>query len=109
MSQAQNLFSAQSKTILVAATTTASTSVAMPAAGNTVRLVNEGPNNVYVAIGATAQTATLPAAGAGTATCTPVLVGGDITLSIAADSAQQISAITRTGTASLNIQVGEGS
>lgn len=107
MSQTDALFSAQSPTILISVTTTASSSVALPATGNTIRIVNEGPNVAYVSIGAAAQTATLPT-GTAAATCTAVLPSSDITMSIP-DGRQNISAIARTGTASLNVQVGEGS
>lgn len=108
MSQTDSLFSSQSGTILVAVTTVASASARLPASGNTIRLVNEGPNVAYVSIGTGTQTATLPGAVAA-ATCTPVLPSSDITMSIPAGDTQNISAITRTGTASLNVQVGEGS
>lgn len=108
MSQTDALFSTQSQTILVSVTTTASASAALPGQGNTVRIVNEGPNVAYVSIGATAQTATLPS-GTAVATCTAILPSSDITMSIPDTGRQNISAVTRTGTASLNVQVGEGS
>ena len=69
--------------------------------------MNEGPNHAYLSIGPGTQTATLPS-GAAAATCTPVLAGSDITLSIPSTAVQNLSAITRTGTATLNVQVGEG-
>lgn len=100
-------FNAQAQTISVSVTTAASASAALPAAGNSIRIVNEGPNHAYVSIGTGTQTATLPGA-SGTATCTPVLAGSDITLSIPASGVQNFSAITRTGTATLDVQVGEG-
>ena len=102
-------FSATSKTLPVAVTTTASTSTALTGIGNSVRIVNEGPNHAFVSIGATAQTAVLPNA-TPTATSTPVLAGEDIILSIPNDNVTilNISAITRTGTATLDVQVGEG-
>ena len=100
-------FNAGAPGIAIAVTTVASTSVSLPAAGNSVRLVNEGPNHAYVSIGDGAQTATVPAAGAAT-TCAEVMAGTDITLTIASDQPKQISAITKTGTAALNVYVGEG-
>ena len=103
----QQLFSAQSKGIRVSATTTASTSTALPVAANSIRIVNEGPNHAYVSIGEGTQTATVPS-GTATATCTVVLAGSDVTLTIAGASAQNISAITSTGTAVLDAYVGEG-
>jgi len=109
MSQTDTLFSAQSKTIFIAGTSTASASTALPAAGNTVRMMNEGPNVAYVSIGPGAQTATVPT-GTAAATCTPVGIGADVTMSIPNDSIQNISIICRgTGTAIFNVQVGEGS
>lgn len=106
--QTASLFSAQSKTLPVSCTTTASTSAALPAAGNTLRLVNEGTVVVFFSIGATAQTATLPNA-TPTATSTPIGIGATLLVSIPADAIQNISAITRSGTAILHAQVGEGS
>lgn len=101
-------FSAQSKTQPVSVTATASTSALLPAAGNSVRLVNEGPNHCFVAIGEGSQTATLPNATA-VATSTPVLAGEDLVLSIPVSATLQISAICRAaGTATLDVQVGEG-
>lgn len=101
-------FSATSLTKPISVTATASTSTALPGQGNTVRIVNEGPNIAFVSIGAGAQTATLPNATA-TATSTPVLSGSDISLSIAGDAIYNISAICRaSGTATLDVQVGEG-
>lgn len=100
-------FTGQASCINVAVTTVASASVALPGVGDTVRIVNEGPNNAYVAIGPNAQTATLPTTTAAT-TCTPVLANSDVSLSIPWVAGLQISAITRTGTATLDIQVGTG-
>lgn len=100
-------FTAQSNTINVAATTTASTSQPLPGLGNAIRIVNEGPNIAYVAIGASAQTATLPSTTAA-ATCTALLAGSDNTFTIPNVAGLQISAICRTGTATLDVQVGEG-
>lgn len=101
-------FSAQALTKPISVTATASTSTALPAAGAVVRIINEGPNNAFVSIGAGAQVATLPNA-TPTATSTPILAGTDITLSIPADAIYNISAICRAaGTATLDVQVGEG-
>lgn len=101
-------FNCQVKTISVAVTSTASTSVALPAVGNTIRIVNEGPNIAFVSVGIGTQTATLPT-GTGVATCTPVLSGSDISLTIENDAVCSISAICRAaGTATLSVAVGEG-
>lgn len=101
-------FSATSKTLPVSVTASASASVTLPGQGGNVRIVNEGPNIAFVSIGSGAQTATLPNA-TPTGTSTPVLPGSDIVLSIPNDTTYNISAICRTsGTATLDIQVGEG-
>lgn len=101
-------FSAQSKTLPISVTATASASTALPAAGNSVRVVNEGPNIAFVSIGRGAQTATLPHA-TPTATSTPVLASSSMVFSIPNDAVYNISAICRAaGTAVLSVQVGEG-
>lgn len=106
-------FSGSAKTKPISVTDSASTSTALPGIGDTIRLVNEGPNNCFVSIGAGTQTATLPNA-TPTATSTPVLAGSDISLTIPKDSAASptalnISAICRaSGTATLCVQVGQG-
>jgi flagellar capping protein FliD len=100
-------FSAQSLSLPVSVTSTASASTALPAKGNVIRLVNEGPNICFISVGTGAQTATLPNA-TPTATSTPI-APGDCTLTIPSDSIQNISAICRaSGTATLTVQVGEG-
>lgn len=101
-------FTAQAKTLPISVTSTASTSTALPALGNSVRIVNEGPNVAFVSIGSGTQTATLPNA-TPTATSTPVLAGTDVSFSIPNDAVYNISAICRaSGTATLSVQVGEG-
>ena len=110
-------FPAQSLTLPISVTSTASTSAAIPGKGNSIRIVNEGPNVAFVSIGATSQTATLPNATA-TATSTPVLPGSDIVLGVtnrdragtsASSGVLNISAICRSGgTATLDVQAGEG-
>lgn len=101
-------FPAQAKTLPISVTATASTSANLPDRGRTVRIVNEGPNDAFVSIGKGTQTATLPNA-TPTTTSTPVLAGSDVTLSIPDSSGLAISAICRAGgTATLDVQVGEG-
>ena len=117
-------FSAQALTLPISVTSTASSSTALPAIGNTIRICNEGPNVAFISVGTGAQTATLPNATA-TATSTPVLPGTDISLTIPKPTATSnpdnvtakwtaavplnISAICRaSGTATLDVQVGEG-
>ena len=102
------LFSAQAQGIAISATSTASTSVALPSKGNSIRLVNEGPNNCYVSIGTGTQTAVLPGSSA-LATCVCVLVGEDATFSIPNTTVLNISAICRASqTATLLAYTGEG-
>lgn len=102
------LFSAQAPTKPIAVTASASSSTALPGLGNTVRIVNEGPNVAFVSIGSGTQVATLPNA-TPVATSTPVLPLTDIVLSINSDQIYNISAICRaSGTATLDVQVGEG-
>jgi len=103
-----NPFTAQAKGIRVACTTSASSSVALPCAGNVVRIFNGGTVPAYVSIGTGTQTATVPTTGAGAATCTVIPAGWAVTLSIPNDSAQNISGITGSGTANLDVYVGEG-
>ena len=101
-------FSAQAKTLPVAVTAAASTSTALPNAGNTLRVVNEGPNVAFISVGAGTQTATLPNA-TPTATSVPVLAGSDVSFSISSVAVLNISAICRAaGTATLDVSVGEG-
>lgn len=101
-------FTASSNTVRVSATTTASASVALPSRGETIRVVNEGPNHAYLSIGTGAQVATLPSA-TPLPTATVVLANSDTTFSVPDVAGLQISAICGTGTAILDIQVGNGS
>lgn len=102
-----NPLSAQCKSLPVTVTSTASASAALPAQGNTLRVVNEGPNVAFISIGSTAQTATLPNA-TPTATSFPVWVG-DSSFTIPNDAIYNISAICRASqTALLVVSVGEG-
>lgn len=107
-------FAATSLGITVAATASALTAVALPtgtdtkAAGNSVRIVNEGPNICFIALGASTVLATLPTA-TGVTTCVPVLPSTDIVLSRAPGTDLFISTICRAaGTSTLTVQVGEG-
>lgn len=114
-------FTAQAATKPISVSDTASTSTALPAVGNSIRLVNEGPNTCFVSIGTGTQTATLPNA-TPTKTSTPVLAGEDLILTIpkpeatadgtgafTAPTPLNISAICRAaGTATLDVQVGDG-
>lgn len=108
-------FSATALGITVAATSSALTAVALPVgadvlgSGNSIRIVNEGPNICFIAMGTSAVLATLPATGAGVTTCTPVLSGEDIILTRTPLVDRFISTICRaSGTATLTVHVGEG-
>lgn len=108
-----DLINVSSKTVTINATATASTAIQLPESGHTIRLANEGPSTVYVAVGPTGTLATLPAttfAGANRVSC-PILPGEDasFTLNWFGNSERFISAICDTGkTARLFVQVGEG-
>jgi hypothetical protein len=104
-------FNANVPTLAIAVTAVASTSIALPAKGDSVRIINEGPNIVFVSIGNGAQSATLPPTTLpGTITSTPILNGTERVFSIGNVDGWQISAICRAaGTATLDIQVGFGS
>lgn len=99
-------FNATAKNLPITVSTSASTSTALPASGNVVRIVNEGPGIVFISIGTGTQTATLPNATPNATSC-PVLSGTDVAFSIPNDQIYNISAIARTS-AVLNVLVGEG-
>jgi P pilus assembly chaperone PapD len=107
--QIANLFSAQSKVTTVNATTTASAAVQLSNSGNTLRVVNEGPNAAFICVADTAAlaVATLPTNGV-TTSCY-VASGADVTFSIPNDSNKFVSAICRTGTAVIEFYAGESS
>ncbi len=103
-------FPCTANTKTVAATAVTLTAVALPTgAGNQIRLVNEGPNIAFVALGASTVTATLPTTGAGVTTCTPVLAGEDVVLTRSPLVDTFISTICRaSGTATLTVSIGDG-
>lgn len=106
-----NPISAQCKTLPITVTSSASTSAALPAVGNTLRVINEGPNVAFISVGTGTQTATLPNA-TPTATSFPVFPGdSSFTIAVATDGTTplNISAICRASqTATLDVSVGEG-
>ena len=107
-------FSATALTKTVAATASALTAVILPQgtdtrAGKNIRIVNEGPNICFVALGASTVLATLPTTGAGVTTCIPVLPGEDVILARNPTVDLYISTICRAaGTATLTVSTGEG-
>ncbi|MBV8649695.1 hypothetical protein [Paludibacterium sp.] len=109
MAQTENLFPAQAKVVSVSVTTSASSAAQLPIAGNTLRVVNESTTGFFFAIADTqaAAVATLPSTGVTTACWAGP--GCDYTVSIPNDTAKWVSAITRSGTATGDFYVGEGS
>jgi hypothetical protein len=102
-------FTAQAPTMAISATASASTSAALPIAGSTLRIVNEGPNIAFIHVTSGTAVATLPT-GTAAASATPCPVG-DISLTIpdSPSTPLNISAICRASqTAALSVQVGDG-
>jgi len=111
--QTANLFSAQSKVTTFAATTSAPTPVQLPNGGNTLRIVNEGTVGVFIAVGDTAATAIATLPSNGSVTSCYVAPNADVNFGIP-DVPQGgpykfVSAITRSGTATVEFYAGEGS
>jgi hypothetical protein len=107
--QTANLFSAQTKVKTFSASTAAPTPVQMPNAGNTLRVVNEGPNAAFIAVGDTQATSIAVVPVDGSVLACYVASGADVTFSIPGDSAKFVSAICRTGTAVMEFYAGESS
>ncbi len=103
-------FPCTANTKTVAATSSALTAVIVPVGtGNQIRIVNEGPNICFVALGASNVAATLPTTGNGVTTCTPVLAGEDVILSRSPLVDLYISTICRSNqTATLTVSIGDG-
>lgn len=104
-------FDARAITLAIAGTSTSSASQALPAQGNILRMVNEGPNNCYVAIthNGVSATATLPVTSSPVNTCTPIMAGEDISLTIPNYEILNIAIICRAAaTCTLLVSVGEG-
>lgn len=104
-------------TLQIAVTTGASTSIALPATGNSLRVVNDGSNTAFFSVGTGSQTATVPATSNPVNNCTVIMAGEDVMFTIPRDEFKpsggvhvtyNISAITSTGTATLYVSVGEG-
>ena len=110
MSQTQSLFPIAAKNMTVTGAATASTSTLLPNAGDTIHLFNEGPNNAWVSVGVGTQVATLPATAVGSvvATSFPVPAGAILVYGIPDSAVLSMSAITRTGTAVINVAVNRG-
>lgn len=111
MSMTENLFGAQVAVTPISATASAPGSATVLAnIGNTARIVNESTIAAFIAFGTsvsdTAAIATLPTAGSKTSCY--VAPGADFTVAIPGSVQMYASAITRSGTATLQIYVGEG-
>ncbi len=114
-------FSAQAKTLKISVTGTASVSGALPAIGNSLRVVNDGTATAFIDVGTGSRTATVPATSSPVATCTPILAGEDTVFTVpnpqatpdgagsfTAPTALNISAITAGGSTTIYVSVGEG-
>lgn len=96
------LFTTEAATFAISATATASTGAALQGNGNSVRLVNEGPNACFIAISTdSGVVATLPvasaSAGSAVNTANPVLAGEDVVFRVQYNQTLYISAICRSG------------
>ncbi len=113
--------SVQCKTLPISVTSTASTSTALPCVGDTIVICNEGTVAAFVSVGTGAQVATLPNA-TPTATSTPVLPGSYVAFTLpnpqptlgsdgtfAVPTPLNISAITRSGTCTIDVMINYGS
>ena len=102
-------FSVDSKVLAINATDVASTSQPLPGHGDSLRILNEGPNNAYFSIGIGTQTATLPPTVVPNNTSVPIPAGEDCTFTLPNSDTYNISVICRaTETARVIVQVGEG-
>lgn len=101
------LFGATAPAVSLATTSTASAAAALPmGGGNAIRITNEGPNILFLALGTSAVVATLPTA-TEARTCTPIPVGSFIMRRDPKHT--HFSAINRAaGTSVATIQIGEG-
>ena len=102
------LFNATAPAVTAPSTAVASSALALPAGGgNSIRVTNEGPNILFLALGDSSVAATLPTTGAGTRTSTPIPVGISILRRDPKDT--HFSVINRAaGTSVATIQIGEG-
>jgi len=102
-----DLFSAQSQSIAIPLTTSASASTPLPSVGNSLRIVNDSTGTAYIAVGPGVQTAVQPS-GSASASATSILGGQDAVFSIPATGRLSISALVSVGTGTLVVSVGEG-
>lgn len=101
------LFGATAPAVSLATTAAASAAAVLPlGGGNSIRITNEGPNILFLALGSSTVVATLPIA-TETRTCTPIPIGSFI---LRRDPKHtHFSAINRAaGTSVATIQISEG-
>lgn len=101
------LFPANAKTLRVAASTSASASVALPNVGGSIRVFNNGSVTAFIHISTGTAAATVPTSTAA-ATCTPIAAGQDTAFSIPSNEVYNISAITESSSTNLEVAVGGG-
>lgn len=102
------LFPINALTARYSVTATVMAAAQLPINGSSVRLVNEGPNTCYVAVGGSGVAAGVPTS-TPSANATPLLAGEDVTFWRNTASGTYISAICATNqTAVLNVSTGEG-
>jgi len=102
------IFPITALTFSVSGSSSASTPVALPQPGGSIRLLNEGPNNCYVCVNAAATNATVPTS-TPSATSFPIAAGEDVVFGVPADARSSISIICRAGqTCTLQVSIGEG-
>ena len=100
-------FSASALGIGLLATATVSAATALPGVGPIVRIVNEGPNVVFVGMGNNTIVAAIPTT-TPASNCIPIAPGFDRTFTI--DGQTYFSAICRAGgSAQIDISQGYGS
>lgn len=122
MAQTQTLFPANAKVLKISVSSSASTSTALPAIGNTICVWSDSgsTNTAFFSVGTGSQTATVPDGTTPVATCTPIMPGMCATFSIpnpqatpagsafTAPTPLNISAITAANTATIYVAVAEG-
>lgn len=102
------VFNAKNPTIAISVTDSASTAVSIPAGKNIIRVVNNGSNECFIAVGGSSVAATVPT-GTAAVTATPVLSGADAVFSITPNVDTYISAICNTSeTTTLYVSAGQG-
>ena len=100
-------FNANALVRRISATTSASSSTALPNTGTSLRVHNTGTSTAYFHVTTGTAAATVPT-GTAASTCCSVGAGQDAVFSIPSDVIYNISAITETGSTNLEVSVGGG-